>query len=327
MADIDTVKAALEAIADRAPHADHVRARFAVRLEAKQHVRRTRRALLAGAGALGTAAVVGVPLITTRHRAQPTVPPATTTPRPTATTSAPAGPGVTTQSFLYEPTWLPDEMAEVFRQVVDNAGTPYGSSRIWLPRGKFLTIPDPKPRIELDVNTMVQWGPFDQTVRIGSVTGKLMHTPDITVLQWTPPGGFLTVLLAEGIKDYKTTMVRIAESVRKTDHAMSFRMRVPWIPERFRGHAIASVRPTAGGGWTQRLGQSPAYNGGGVLVNAGSQPNQFPGGLLLQAKRADGTYAWVGWGGSDKEALTKAEATRMLDEFDYAAPDMTWATT
>ena len=333
MIDDQSIRAAYEAIAATAPVPERVRARLA----ARRRVHQQRRALLVGAGALGTAAVatgVGLPLVVRSRQEEAGVTPGVQTGVPAgATGSAPPVMDVVEVPFRFAPTWLPDRVTEQFRSVkttmTGGKGLPAGGTRHWLPAGARYPDDAIEPvGVSLAIDERIDDN-SGQPVRIGSVTGILRVT-DASYVQWRPAGAPTLLVSVYGLPDATATALRVARSVAAGSAGMRVAMRSPWVPERFIGSVVASVFPTATG-WRQKLTHSSPDNRRSCTVVATTGP--APKSTACQVSRPDGVTLYVpevlvatsrGTGAVGSGAPTRQEMMRMLDELVYAVPDLSW---
>jgi hypothetical protein len=337
MIDEQEIRDAYEAIAATALPAERVRGRLAAR--GREH--RQRRALLVGAGALGTAAVatgIGVPLASRRPTAGPAGLPAA---------PAPSGRVVHEgHSFTFAPAWLPDGVGEQFRSV-----RPGGSTRIWLPAG----VPYPEdgtkpPGVTFSTGSTgsvphpdgapAGGGPGER-VQIGSVTGRLWVT-DAAYVQWQPPESPVLWVAVRGLPDARKTALRVARSVHllgdvgvdtsgreKYSRMLWYAMYSPWVPDRFRGVTEVSEIGTTRG-WWQSLTYNSADGRYRVRISARTGPVPAVDAGAYAITREGGVTVWIP---RDRTApvngyapLTAFEANRMLREFEYRVfpDDSSW---
>jgi hypothetical protein len=316
MVDEQHIRAAYEAIAAVAPPPERVRARIA----AQARVHRQRRALLVGAGALGTAAAataVGVPLLS-RARPEPAAPPLVAAPGASAGGSG-AMPAV---PIRYAPGWLPDRLGEQYREVKATVpGAAAGSTRSWMPVGERYPQDHTGPAgVTLTVDERID-DDSGQPVMIGSVQGRLRVT-DSAFVEWQPPGGPSMIVTVFKLPDQVEVALRVARSVAATDATMQVTMRSPWVPARYSGFMMASVHPTATG-WRQWLSYCSADYRESFTIFAQTGP--APASVAYRADRPGGVTLWVpsnrAGGGA---TLTPEEAERMLRELVVTAPDLAW---
>lgn len=325
MVDADSIKAALEAIADQAPHAGRVRAR----IEARGRVHRSRRAFVVAAGALGTVAAVGVPLVTARKRSRPVV---AASPSPSASVSREPEPEEITLSFLYAPAWLPAGMVEAYRQVTSDSllggvvVRPQGSKRIWLPEGRTLDDRFGFLRsVEVDVNDTADWN-FTESSEIGPKVVAIAVDADSAILCWKSGPGVPVTVTVRRYPDNLKVATQVMRSVARTTTTMSYRLNSPWVPSRFLGFTSAFVRTTPDGGWMQNLSHQSADRLLATGVSVSNRPGIVPASLSWTTRRADGTYVSVTKDPSGaRTSITETEARQMMAEFRFAAPDMSWA--
>ncbi|MEV6348240.1 hypothetical protein [Actinoplanes sp. NPDC051851] len=324
MTEEQLITAAFEAIADTTVAPERVQARLAA--HARAH--RQRRLLLAGAGALGTAAAVGVPFLLQSRRPTPAPTPPATIP-----SSAPA-PEPERLPLRYLPGWLPDGVVERFREVTSTyAGESRGSTRIWLPPGAFYD-PDadtPDLKIAFSVDEKID-GDDGERVRIGDVTGRLMIT-DAAFLAWRPRGAPPMTLEVYGFPNVADLAVKIARRVTAGPGTVPVTMASTGVPERCRGYTSLRVRPTADG-WFQELAFTSTDYGddahvfaqtGEVTGDSRYEPlyrAEQPGGWTVWVPRPGLSGAVIG-GGKD---LATEEYRRLLDTTTAVEPDLSWVT-
>jgi hypothetical protein len=321
MVDEQMIRAAYDAIAGTASGPERVRAR----IEARTRVHRQRRMLLVGAGALGTAAAataVGVPLaIRDRPRVQG--------PAPGGLSSSAPVPEPVEVPLLFAPRWLPDGIAEQFRNVkivtAGGADKPAGGTRNWLlPGVRYANDGTGLEGVMFSVGERIDDN-SGQPIRVGAVTGTLRVT-DSSYVEWQPPGAPNLLVSVYGLPNATETALRIARSVARTAATTAVSMRSPWVPDRFAGFTLASAYPTADG-WCQSLTHTSTNHRENCTIFA--RTGRAPQGSAYQVRRPDGVtlYILADPPGiiSNATPLSREEATRMLAEVVCIAPDLSWA--
>jgi len=323
MVDEQMIRAAYDAMAGTAPAPGRVRAR----IEARTRVHRQRRMLLVGAGALGTAAAataVGVPLaIRDRPRVQGPAPGGLSSSAPVPELEPVEMP------LLFAPRWLPDGIAEQFRNVkivtAGGADKPAGGTRNWLlPGVRYSNDGTNLEGVMFSVGERIDDN-NGQPIRVGTVTGTLRVT-DSAYVEWQPPGAPNLLVSVYGLPKATETALRIARSVARTSATTPVSMRSPWVPDRFAGFTLASVYPTADG-WCQSLTHTSTNHRENCTIFA--RTGRVPQDSAYQVRRPDGVtlYILADPPGiiSNATPLSREEATRMLDEVVCIAPDLSWA--
>ncbi|MBL7258376.1 hypothetical protein [Paractinoplanes lichenicola] len=309
----ELIQAAYEKIASAAPPPERIRAR----LQARSRSHRQRRAVLAGAGALGATALT-VPFV---HFLRGGSPPETA-PIDAVTASAPPPKPAATAPLRYALGWLPAGVGEQYREATTDGGT-----RTWLLDG--LTYPTDYT-VAKGVTLAVGERSEDNAgtpVTIGDVTGRLVVT-DSSFVEWTPKGGPTMIVTVYGLPGSTEVALRMARSVRPTRATIPVWIRSPWIPDRFRGSTSARLIPLAGGGWRQELTYAAPRFTQVLRIVAGTAKPSDP--TQLQRQRPDGTWLWIPEHPADMVGLepfeppTTAEATRLLDELVCVTPDLEW---
>jgi len=123
------------------------------------------------------------------------------------------------------------------------------------------------------------------------------------------------------LPDALATALRVARSVTASSSTMRVSMFSPWIPDRFVGDMVATARPTADG-WRQSLTHSSADERRSFTIVAKTGP--APKWFVYKAQRPDGVTLYLPGESEGDRTMAPQEASRLLDELVYTAPDLSW---
>ncbi len=250
----DLVRDAVRRQEELAPDPDRIRA--ALPAHAARRARRHRTMALAAATVAVAAIAVTVPAVVLRDAAGPATPPATNTTGTTDATGATApspAPGMATAPLRYRPTWLPDGMAERFREapVSDRANPKLTTTQLW----KSTPIEDgpvQSAHIGLyswrsDANATtheppVAIGEGGQPVGVAGheadVNGRPAHVDDSTVT-WQVDDHTKLMLVSPGMNLPEADLLRIARSVRPDTTRLTAPLRADRLPAGLAPESVA----------------------------------------------------------------------------------------
>lgn len=214
-----TIRAALERMADQAPDPERIRAGLANRSR-RYH---QRRALLIAGGAAAAVGAVGVPTVMAlRPRDQATI----------------GGAGAGPVTLSYRPDWLPEGLVEWHRQVSVRDGRTIREVRSWSP-SDALARPGRDGwlrEVNLGVRPAGEFDPAEGagTVTVGGATGWLLyhHGGDQQEVLWPAGDGMVLFATARAFEDDTEVALRVAEStVRDGRAAVEPPVRLGWLPD------------------------------------------------------------------------------------------------
>lgn len=266
-----SIRAALERMADQAPDPERIRAGLARRTR----VHRQRRALLLAGGAAAAVGVVGVPTVLTLR------------PRLHGHTLSGAGP----VTLRYRPAWLPDHFVESDRSVTVRDGQSVYESRLWRPSEDVRGDQDrysPAASISLSLSPEgVELSSRTAPVTVHGVEGGLFRegaTLDgrpIHRVSWPAAADTFLSVHVMGIDDTDEVALRVAESVEPDGEALVEPGVEPgWIPDLVDPDPYSLVVSDSGYGVETRLSMggecSPAlsFHLGGIWAGPPVTPDQ-----------------------------------------------------
>jgi hypothetical protein len=214
-----SIRAALEHLAARAPDPERIRAG----LQHRARVHRQRRVLLAAGGVAAAAGVVGVPSVVLLRRS-PELSPAGAAPVP----------------LRYRPAWLPADFGEFHRMVSVRGGRVVGESRGWRPSAAL------RQRrgypVFAGISLALRPEPVDLSnrtapVMVSGVEGGLFHLGDTRdgyahySVSWPRDDGAHFSVSAQGIDDSDEVALQVAQSVTPdADAVVEPPVEPGWLP-------------------------------------------------------------------------------------------------
>jgi len=327
----DLVRAAQQEQANRAVHPQRILAALPQRRA--QLARRRRLTVVVAAAAV--VAVLAIPVVTLANRGagpvpQPAVSP-TVSVSPSAAAQAPPTP------LRFKPTWLPEGYAEYRRGSIQEVTL----SRLWMPDRPDSALLGESPILFLNVTPdaggEAQSDAGEEQVDVNGTAG--VYLPAEHIVSWRVGQVGLSVGTAQ-LSLSKSTLLRVARSVRPDTAALELPFRLPALPGDMKIFA-RSVSGSAPDHWLAELSLTSTTNDpqSSVTISVGTVTEAPKGGVKLtvagrparyvKSPRA-GYYLVVNLGagrqttvlgiGLDKAAMiTLAEGVRLVE-----TPDLGW---